>query len=177
MLANARLRKQSSVANKEQMFCVMFKPSNHYPMINGLPSWYKLRLVSSLIYISIFVVILGRFVAVARRTLHHKRLIGSAYMQIMFSFRYILHWADEGGDIKIFRKEDLQSFKLIAEATDPNPIPVEYISFGSYNANLVKFYFNCSFSFSTPDTISTATDHPLLARDVTSTIDLRNCNC
>lgn len=95
----------------------------------------------------------------------------------MLSFRCILCSARKGGDIKIFRKEDLQSFKLIAEASDPNPIPVEYISFGSYNANLVKFYFNCSFSFATPDTISTATDHPLLARDVTSTIDLRNCNC
>lgn len=80
-----------------------------------------------------------------------------------------------GGDIKVFRKEGLDSFKLIAEANDPEPIPIEYISFGSWNTNLVKFYFNCSFSFAKPDAVSATTDHPLLANDVPSTIDLRNC--
>lgn len=75
----------------------------------------------------------------------------------------------------MFRKEGLHSFKLMAEANDPDPLPVEYISFGSYNTNPVQFYFNCSFSFATPDTVSTTTDHPLLANDVPSTIDLRNC--
>lgn len=80
-----------------------------------------------------------------------------------------------GGDIRIFRKEDTHSFKLMAEANDPDPLPVEYISFGSYNTNLVKFYFNCSFSFATPDAVYDTTDHPLLARDVPASIDLRNC--
>lgn len=63
----------------------------------------------------------------------------------------------------------------MAEANDPDPLPVEYISFGSYNTNLVKFYFNCSFSFATPDAVYDTTDHPLLARDVPASIDLRNC--
>lgn len=80
-----------------------------------------------------------------------------------------------GGDIRIFRKEDTHSFKLMAEAYDPDPIPVEYISFGSYDHNLVKFQFNCSFSFATPDAVYDTTDHPLLARDVPASIDLRNC--
>lgn len=80
-----------------------------------------------------------------------------------------------GGDIKVYRKEGLDSFKLIGEANDPEPIPVEYISFGSWNTNLVKFYFNCSFSFAKPDAVSATTEHPLLANDVPSTIDLRNC--
>lgn len=65
----------------------------------------------------------------------------------------------------------------MAEAEDPEPLPVEYISFGSYNANLVKFYFNCSFSFATPDAVFDTTDHPLLAKDVPASIDLRNCMC
>lgn len=80
-----------------------------------------------------------------------------------------------GGDIRIFRKEDTHSFKLMAEANDPDPLHVEYISFGSWNMNLVKFYFNCSFSFATPDAVYDTTDHPLLAKDVPATIDLRNC--
>lgn len=80
-----------------------------------------------------------------------------------------------GGDIRIFRKEDTHPFKLMAEANDPDPIPVEYISFGSWGTNLVKFYFNCSFSFATPDAVYDTTDHPLLARDVPSSIDVRNC--
>lgn len=63
----------------------------------------------------------------------------------------------------------------MAEAFDPDPLPVEYISFGSYNTNLVKFYFNCSFSFAKPDAVYDTTDHPLLAKDVPASIDLRNC--
>lgn len=78
------------------------------------------------------------------------------------------------GDIRIFRKEDTHPFKLMAEANDPDPIPVEYISFGSWGTNLVKFYFNCSFSFATPDAVYDTTDHPLLARDVPSSVDVRN---
>lgn len=65
----------------------------------------------------------------------------------------------------------------MTEAFDADPLQVEYISFGSYNTNLVKFYFNCSFSFATPDAVYDTTDHPLLAKDVPSTIDLRNCMC
>lgn len=82
-----------------------------------------------------------------------------------------------GGDIKIFRKESLHAFQLIAEAFDPNPIPVEYIAFGSYQSNPVQFYFNCSFSFATPDTVSANKDHPLLKNDVPAALDLRNCKC
>ncbi|XP_031619784.1 uncharacterized protein LOC116338571 [Contarinia nasturtii] len=78
------------------------------------------------------------------------------------------------GDIRIFRKEDTHSFTLMAEANDPEPLPVEYISFGSWNSNLVKFYFNCSFSFAIPDAVFDSTDHPLLARDVPASVDLRN---
>lgn len=63
----------------------------------------------------------------------------------------------------------------MADANDPDPLPIEYISFGSYNTNLVKFYFNCSFSFATPDAVYDTTDHPLLAKDVPASIDLRNC--
>lgn len=81
-----------------------------------------------------------------------------------------------GGDIKIYRKEGLHAFELAAEANDPNPLKVEYISFGSYQTNRVQFYFNCSFSFATPDSVATALDHPLLAReDVPPFVDLRNC--
>lgn len=81
-----------------------------------------------------------------------------------------------GGDIKIYRKDGLRAFQLTAEANDPDPLPVEYISFGSYQTNRVQFYFNCSFSFATPDSVSTATDHPLLAKeDVPPSVDLRNC--
>lgn len=80
------------------------------------------------------------------------------------------------GDIKIYRKDGLQAFELVAEANDPNPIPVEFISFGSYQTNRVQFFFNCSFSFATPDSVSSATDHPLLAKaDVPPSVDLRNC--
>lgn len=83
-----------------------------------------------------------------------------------------------GGDIKIYRKEGLHSFELTAEANDPNPLPVEFISFGSYQTNRVQFYFNCSFSFATPDSVSTSIDHPLLAKeDVPPSVDLRNCKC
>lgn len=79
------------------------------------------------------------------------------------------------GHIRVFRKEEDESFKLIIEANNPEPIPVEYISFGSYANNLVKYYFNCSFSFGTPDTVSRP-DHPSLVRDIIpSSIGLRNC--
>lgn len=61
-------------------------------------------------------------------------------------FAIIAYFSYLGGGIKIFREEDENSFKLIAEASDPDPIPVEYVSFGSWDTNLVKFYFNCSFS-------------------------------
>lgn len=80
-----------------------------------------------------------------------------------------------GGHIRIYRREDTQPFVLLAEAEDPEPLQSEYISFGSWNKNLVKFYFNCSFNFGTPDEVLDTTDHPLLVRDVPASIDLRNC--
>lgn len=89
---------------------------------------------------------------------------------------FIILFSHSGGDIKIYRKEGLHSFELAAEANDPNPLKVEYISFGSYQTNRVQFYFNCSFSFATPDSVATAIDHPLLAKeDVPPFVDLRNC--
>lgn len=81
----------------------------------------------------------------------------------------------QDGILKIFGKDGLQPFKLLAEVNDPEPLPIEYISFGSYNTNQVKFYFNCTFDVGvSPDTVSTGTEHPLLASDVPSYIDLRN---
>lgn len=79
------------------------------------------------------------------------------------------------GKIRIYRKEDTQSFALLAEAEDPEPLKSEYISFGSWNKNLVKFYFNCSFSLGQPDEVFDTTEHPLLSRDVPKAITLRNC--
>lgn len=45
---------------------------------------------------------------------------------------------------------------MIGETSDSHPIPVEYVSFGSWESNLVKFYFNCSFSFPLPDAVSSS---------------------
>lgn len=81
-----------------------------------------------------------------------------------------------GGDIKIFSRQDLQPYKLIVGATDPKPLPIEYISFGSYNTNKVQAYFNCSIDIAPPDVVASKQDHPLLVNTVPSSIDLRNCN-
>lgn len=80
-----------------------------------------------------------------------------------------------GGHIKLFRREEDSSFKLIIEATDPDPIPVEYIHFGNCCGFSSKFYFNCSFGITTPD-LDMAAYHPLLIRDaLPSTTSLTNC--
>lgn len=81
-----------------------------------------------------------------------------------------------GGDIKIYRKDGSRSFELVGETNDPDPIEVEYVSFGSSQASRAQFHFNCSFSLAATDAVSTATDHPLLAKtDAPPTVDLRNC--
>lgn len=56
----------------------------------------------------------------------------------------------------------------MAEATDPNPIPVEYVSFGSMQSNnIVKYNFNCSAKLdATSDITSTYID--------SESIDLRD---
>lgn len=48
---------------------------------------------------------------------------------------------------------------MLIEAKDPNPIPVKYVSFGSFKTSLVKYSFNCSFSFALPDTITLPSLH------------------
>lgn len=80
------------------------------------------------------------------------------------------------GDIRIFRQDSSGSFQLAAEATDSNPIPVQYISFRSWATVSVQFYFNCSFNFVMPESVSTATHHPLLAKEeLIPPVDWRNC--
>lgn len=80
------------------------------------------------------------------------------------------------GDIRILRQNSSDLFELVAEATDSNPIPVEYISFGSWGTNLVRFYFNCSFNFGMPKSVSTTTHHPLLAKEeLPPSVYWRNC--
>lgn len=78
------------------------------------------------------------------------------------------------GDIRLFRKKDTFAYKLIAKAHDPEPFSVDYISFGSSDTSLAKFYFNCSFSLATPDAIYDTTDHPLLVNTVPASINLKN---
>lgn len=78
------------------------------------------------------------------------------------------------GDIRLFRKKNTFAFKLIAEAHDPEPFFIDHIGFGSSNAKLAKFYFNCSFSVATPDAIYDTTDHPLLVNTVLASINLKN---
>lgn len=40
------------------------------------------------------------------------------------------------------------------QAKDLNPIQVEYVSFASWETNLVKFYFNCTNNFAIPEIVS-----------------------
>lgn len=93
-----------------------------------------------------------------------------------FGFNFGNIWFVDG-EIKVFRKEDTLAFKLIAEAKDLNPLSVEYVSFGSLNTNLVKLYFNCSFSLATPKTINEDNINALLASDVPPSVNLKNCMC
>lgn len=72
----------------------------------------------------------------------------------IYFFIFLLCTFVVDGNINIFREEDVHSFKLIGETSDSHLIPVEYVSFGSWESNLVKFYFNCSFSFPLPDAVS-----------------------
>lgn len=81
----------------------------------------------------------------------------------------------DSGDIKIFSRDGLRPFKLVTGATDPNPIKVQYISFGSYLGTKVQTYFNCSLPIAPPDVAHANPDHPLLINNVPKALDLRNC--
>lgn len=88
------------------------------------------------------------------------------------------------GKVEIFSKHDHTQFRLLASVDDPkyNPtIPLRYISFASFNATPIQFYYDCSMTPSHIDT-ETATryanpGHPLLLDDPTfqKPIDKRNC--
>lgn len=81
------------------------------------------------------------------------------------------------GDIRLFRKKPTFPFKLIAKAHDPEPFSIDDIGFGSSDANLAKFYFDCSFSVATPDAMYENTPHPLLVNTVPESVNLKNRMC
>lgn len=88
------------------------------------------------------------------------------------------------GQIEVFSKHDHTQFRLIASVDDQkyNPtIPLQYISFASFNETPIQFYYDCSM---TPSYIDTETakryanpGHPLLIEDPAfrTPIDKRNC--
>lgn len=77
-----------------------------------------------------------------------------------------------GGHIRVFRRGQDSIFKLASEATDSEPIPVEYVSLASWSGSHSKFFFNCSHSLGTIEQLPTKKYHPLLLQDdVPPTID------
>lgn len=77
------------------------------------------------------------------------------YRQLIFLFFLILTaTAIDDGIIKLFRKDEEDSYRPIIVAIDLNQIPVEYISFGSWGSNHVEIFFDCSFNTVSPDAVS-----------------------
>lgn len=90
------------------------------------------------------------------------------------------------GKIEVFSKHDHTQFRLLASVDDQkyNPtVPLQYISFASFNDTPIQFYYDCTM---TPTYIDTETakryanpGHPLLIEDPAfrTPIDKRNCKC
>lgn len=88
----------------------------------------------------------GNSRVIVRRKQGADELVNNQVANVLATDRYVpfLVLITTTGNIQIFTRKDSQAFILIAEVHDPHPVRIEYISFGSYNANRVQVHFNCS---------------------------------
>lgn len=75
------------------------------------------------------------------------------------------------GKIQVFTEN--QEEPLAVAVDTQGALPIKYFGFASYENSLVTFFYNCKGEIIYQKGITN--DHPSLAKDELSSVDLRNC--
>lgn len=91
----------------------------------------------------------------------------------MFDQLQLLHFSI-GGRISVYQGNDSKPFM---SAFDPNPIPIEYISFAAHQRDQMEFLYNCAADQNSapPTLLESSDDIPLAEVDLSGMY--RFCAC